>query len=59
MYLDDLYFQVRGNPETSEVEVEMSVQFDSKNYDDVDGDKAMPKQVCLYSVYFMFKAYSL
>ncbi|PWA84254.1 SIN-like family protein [Artemisia annua] len=43
--LEERCEQVRVKPETSEVEVEMSVQFDSKNYDDVDGDKAMSKQV--------------
>ncbi|PWA50021.1 proteasome component (PCI) domain-containing protein [Artemisia annua] len=36
--------QVSVKPGTSEVEVEMYVQVDSENYDDVDGDKALPKQ---------------
>ena len=39
--------QVRVKPETSEVEVEMSLQVDFENDDDVNGDKALPKQVCL------------
>lgn len=38
---------VRVKPGTSEVEVEMPVQVNSENYDGVDGDKALPKQVCL------------
>ncbi|PWA84253.1 SIN-like family protein [Artemisia annua] len=43
--LEERCEQVRVKPKTSEVEVEMSVQVDSENYDDVDGDKALPKQV--------------
>ncbi|GJZ99179.1 DNA-directed RNA polymerase III subunit RPC5 isoform X1 [Tanacetum coccineum] len=43
--LEERCEQVRVKPGTSEVEVEMSVQVDSENYDDVDGDKALPKQV--------------
>ncbi|KAI3768055.1 hypothetical protein L2E82_18486 [Cichorium intybus] len=44
--LEDRCEKVRLKPETAEVEVEMSVQVDSENYDrEVDDDKAMKKQV--------------
>lgn len=44
--LEERCERVRVKPETAEVEVEMSVQVDSENFDaDAGDDKAMPKQV--------------
>lgn len=46
--LDDRCEKVRLKPGTAEVEVEMSVQVNSENFDPDVTDKAMKKQVCLF-----------
>lgn len=43
--LEERCGQVKVKPRTFEIEVEMYAQIDSENYDDVDGDKALPKQL--------------
>ena len=55
MELNNLFLQVKLNPQTAEVKIDMSVQVGSENFDlNVDRDKTMTNQVCICFSFFFF-----